>query len=68
MYQLKKKLLKDNLLQLHGGEYFYPLRFSILVENVTIELIMQIKNGNKEGVFLSSKTIFLINNKLGLCF
>jgi len=39
--------------------YFCPFRFSMMVEKVTIELILQIKNGNNEGVFLSSKIIFL---------
>jgi|UPI000647701D hypothetical protein len=38
--------------------YFFPFKFSMSVENVTIELILQIKNGNNEGVFLSSKKYF----------
>jgi|GEM_PF-6141930 len=38
--------------------YFFPFKFSMIVENVTIELVLQIKNGNNEGVFFSSKKKF----------
>lgn len=47
--------------------YFCPLRFSMMVENVTIELIVQIGNGKMRMYFFHQKLFFKLI-KPGLCF